>query len=90
MPVVERQDIVLNWNGSPTLEIETIDIAITKFCYVYESFALAEGENDSLEAWRRDNQQYYERNDGFSFDMLLVCERFNLIEELNSICKCNS
>lgn len=83
MPVLGRQDIVLNWDGSPALVIETINIAIIKFIDVEEAFALAEGENDSLAGWQLDHQAYFERNGGFSPEMLLVCERFSLIEGFN-------
>ena len=81
MPVVGRQDIALNWNGSPALVIETVDIVTTKFSDVDEAFALAEGENESLEGWQHDHRQYFERNGGFNSDLLLVCERFKLIED---------
>ncbi len=83
MPVVGRQDIALNWNGSPAFVIETVELAITKYCDVDESFALAEGENDSLEGWQHDHRLYFERNGGFGSEMLLVCERFKLIEDFN-------
>ncbi len=83
MPVLGRQDIVLNWDGSPALVIETINIAIIKFIDVEEAFALAEGENDSLAGWQHDHRAYFERNSGFSPEMLLVCERFRLIDNFN-------
>lgn len=82
MPVVGRQDIALNWDGSPALVIETIEVTIMRFCDVGEHFALAEGENDSLEGWQHDHREYFERNGGFSPDMLLVCERFRLVEDI--------
>lgn len=80
LPVIGRRDIALEWNGAPALVIETTDVALRRFDDVDESFALAEGENDSLEAWRRDHRAYFERNGGFAPDMLLVCERFRLVE----------
>ena len=48
LPVVGRKDIVLNWDGSPALVIETLSVAFKKYCEVDEDFALAEGENDGL------------------------------------------
>ncbi|NSX55876.1 ASCH domain-containing protein [Parasulfitobacter algicola] len=84
MPVVGRQDIALEWDGAPALVIETVDVTITRFCDVTADFALAEGENDSLDGWRRDHQTYFERNGGFAPDMELVCERFKLIEDLKN------
>ena len=79
MPVVGRRDVALNWDGSPALLVETIEVRQMRFCDVDESFALAEGENDDLEGWRRDHQRYFERNGGFDPKMLVVCERFKLV-----------
>ena len=43
--------------------------------------ALAEGEGD-FEEWKRGHIAYFTRNGGYDPDMLLVCERFRLIEVL--------
>jgi uncharacterized protein YhfF len=80
MPVVGRRDIALNWDGTPALVIETVAVSVQRLCDVDEAFALAEGENESLEGWRADHQRYFERNGGFSPTMELVCERFRLVE----------
>ena len=82
MPQVGRQDIALNWDGTPALLIETTEVTTRRFCDVDESFALAEGENDSLDGWAADHRAYFERNGGWQPDMLLVCERFRLIKVL--------
>jgi uncharacterized protein YhfF len=84
MPVVGRRDRALNWNGTPALLLETMEVFQMRFCDVDESFALAEGENDDLEGWRRDHQQYFERNGGFVSEMVLVCERFKLVRDYES------
>jgi len=83
-PVVGRRDVALNWDGSPALIIETLSVTTARFCDVDESFALAEGENDSLDGWRRDHQRYFERNGGFDPEMMLVCERFKLIRDFEA------
>jgi len=80
LPVVGRRDIALNWDGTPALVIETVEVTQRRFCDVDEDFALDEGENDNLEGWRRDHQRYFERIGGFDDEMLLVCERFKLVE----------
>lgn len=64
MPVVGRRDIALEWGGSPALAIETLVVRICRFSEVEEAFALAEGENDSLDGWSRDHHMYFERNGG--------------------------
>ncbi len=84
MPIVGRRDVALNWDGTPALLIETLEVTQMRFCNVDESFALAEGENEDLEGWRRDHQEYFERTCGFDRDMMLVCERFRLIHDYES------
>jgi uncharacterized protein YhfF len=59
MPVVGRQDIALNWDGTPALILQTLEVSQLRFCDVDESFALAEGENDDLDGWRRDHQHIF-------------------------------
>ncbi len=84
IPVVGRRDVALNWDGTPALLIETLEVTQMRFCDVDECFALAEGENDDLEGWRRDHQEYFERNGGFDKEMTLVCERFRLVHDYES------
>lgn len=81
MPVVGRRDVALNWDDTPALLIETLEVTQMRFCDVDESFALSEGENDDLDGWRRDHQKYFERTGGFDPEMMLVCERFRLVHE---------
>ncbi len=82
MPQVGRRDIALDWDGDPALVIETTEVTIRLFSEVDERFALAEGENTDLDAWRQDHRTYFERTGGFSPDMRLVCERFRVVEDL--------
>lgn len=81
-PEVGRKDMALNWDGTPAIIIKTVEVTQRRFCDVDESFALAEGENEDLQGWRRDHQIFFERNGGFDEKMLLVCERFELVHDL--------
>jgi uncharacterized protein YhfF len=81
MPVVGRQDIALNWDGTPALLIETIEVTLRRFCDVDADFALAEGEDDSLSGWQAGHRVYFERNGGWEPEMMLVCERFRLVRD---------
>lgn len=81
MPEVGCRDIALDWDGRPALLIETLEVSILSFCDVSEEFALAEAEGD-FEAWRRGHEAYFARNGGFDPQMMLVCERFRLVEVL--------
>jgi len=83
MPVVGRRDIALNWDGTPALVIETAAVSVERLCDVNEAFALAEGENETLQGWREDHQRYFERNGGYCATMKLVCERFRLVEVID-------
>ena len=83
MPVVGRCDIAMNWGGSPALVIRTTDVQQVRFCDVTEEMALAEGEDDDLAGWQAGHRAYFERNGGWSPDMMLVFERFELVEDLD-------
>ena len=80
-PQVGRRDIALEWDDAPALVIETTSLEEYAFMDVPEAFALAEGENDDLAGWRRDHQWWFEKTCGFSPDMILVCERFRVVED---------
>lgn len=82
LPVVGGTCVALDWDGSPALVIETTDVAIVRFREVETDFALAEGEDEALEGWQQGHKRFFERNGGFDPDMLLVCERFRLVEDL--------
>jgi len=83
MPQVGRQDIALNWDATPALLIETVEVTTRRLCDVEESFALAEGENETRDGWAADHRAYFERNGGWDAEMLLVCERFRLVRVLD-------
>lgn len=84
MPEVGRIDIVLNWDDTPAMAIRTASLEQKRFSDVTADFALAEGENETLEGWQSDHQEYFERNGGFDPSMLLLCERFELIEDFEA------
>ena len=83
MPVVGRCDIAMNWGGSPALVIRTLKVQQVRFCDVTEEMALAEGENTDLAGWRHDHEAYFRRNGGFSPEMMLVFEHFEMVEDLD-------
>ncbi len=85
LPVVGRTDIALNWDGTPALAIETTEVSVVRFCDVAESFALAEGENDTLAGWQDVHSAFFGRNGGFDAEMKLVCERFKLVADYVAI-----
>ena len=73
--------IVLDGRGNPRCVIETTEITYRRFGEVDAAFAHDEGEGDrSLAYWRSAHRQYFGRLGKFSDDMMLMCERFRLIE----------
>lgn len=85
LPVVGRRDIALNWNGTPALAIETVEVSVRRFCDVDADFALAEGEDESLSGWQAGHRAYFERNGGWSAEMELVCERFEVVSDFEKL-----
>ncbi len=79
LPVVGRRDIALHWDGSPACVIETQKVVTCRFSDVTEPMALAEGENPNRAGWAADHRAYFERNGGFTEDMMVVWERFRVI-----------
>ena len=83
MPVPGRCDIAMTWGGSPALVIRTLSVERVRFCDVTEEMALAEGEDDDLAGWQAGHRAYFERNGGWAPDMMLVFERFEMVEDLD-------
>lgn len=86
LPKVDDYSIVLNSKDQPVCIIRTTEVNITPMNEVPEEFAYAEGEGDrSYKYWRDVHVEFFtsalkEVGLAFSEDMLLVCERFELID----------
>jgi uncharacterized protein YhfF len=73
--------IVLDGRGESRCVIETIEVAYRRFPEVDAAFAYEEGEGDrSLDYWRQAHRTYFSRQGKFREDMMLMCERFRLVE----------
>ncbi len=84
VPEVGRRDVVLDGQGRRRAVIETVEAIQRRFDEVDAAFARDEGEGDlSYAYWREGHEAYFARNGGFSPDMILVCERFRLVEVLD-------
>lgn len=81
LPRPGGRDIALDWDGRPALVIETQSVHLCRFREVEEAFALAEGEDSSLADWRDGHARYFARNGGFDPEIMLVCERFRMVED---------
>ena len=73
--------IVRDGGGTPRCVIETLEVSYRRFGEVDAAFAFEEGEGDrSLAFWRQAHRNYFGRLGRFSEDMMLMCERFRLVE----------
>ena len=73
--------IVLDGRGMPRCVIETTEVSFRRFGDVDATFAHDEGEGDrSLAYWRDAHRGYFGRLGKFREDMMLMCERFRLVE----------
>jgi uncharacterized protein YhfF len=73
--------IVLDGRGAPRCVIESMEVTFRRFGEVDAAFAYEEGEGDrSLAYWRDAHRRYFGRQGKFSEDMMLMCERFRLVE----------
>ncbi|MBY0596532.1 ASCH domain-containing protein [Bacillus bingmayongensis] len=86
LPRVNDYSIILNIHDEPVAIIKTIEVTVTPMNEVSEEFAIAEGEGDrTYDYWRKVHIKFFTEElhkigREFSEDMLLVCERFELID----------
>jgi uncharacterized protein YhfF len=73
--------VVLDGSGTPRCVIESVEVSYRRYNEVDAAFAHDEGEGDrSLAYWRDAHRRYFGRMGRFSEDMMLMCERFRLVE----------
>ncbi|WP_243387419.1 ASCH domain-containing protein [Bacillus kexueae] len=86
LPTTGEYNIILNSQDEPVAIIRTTDVQILPMNEVPEEFAIAEGEGDrTYEYWYTSHKEFFtiELNKvgkTFSDDMLVVCERFELVD----------
>jgi uncharacterized protein YhfF len=85
VPVVGEYSVVTDYAGNAVCIIRTTQVDVVPFRSVGAEFAAAEGEGDgSLAYWRDAHIRYFTRElagygHEFSEDILVVCERFELV-----------
>jgi uncharacterized protein YhfF len=85
IPATGERSIVLDGANRPRCVVETTEVNVKRFDTVDAQFARDEGEGDqSYTYWRETHETYFRRQGQFSEDMLVVCERFRVIEKLES------
>jgi uncharacterized protein YhfF len=72
--------VVLDGSGRPRAVLRTVELRKRRFDEVEASFAFDEGEGDrSLDYWRAAHQCYFTRLKLYEPQMMLWCERFELV-----------
>jgi uncharacterized protein YhfF len=72
--------VVLDSTSRPRAVVQTLELTQRRFDEVDGSFAFDEGEGDrSLAFWRDAHQSYFTRLKLYQPDMMLWCERFDLV-----------
>ena len=75
--------VILNGSGIPKAVVRTIELTQRRFNDVDAAFAFDEGEGDrSLEYWRDEHIRFFTRQGCYAPDMMLWCERFELVERI--------
>jgi uncharacterized protein YhfF len=83
IPTPGERWIVLDGRDEPRCVIESTEVSYRRYNEVDASFAHDEGEGDrSLAYWRDAHRNYFGRQGKFSEDMMLMCERFRLVDIL--------
>lgn len=84
MPKTDDYFIIMNSEEYPVAIIKTVEVSLIPMDKVTEEFAVAEGDG-SYENWKSLHKRVFTnelKKVGleFSEDMILVCERFTLID----------
>ena len=86
IPAVWGYSIILDSEDEPVAIIQTVDVQVMPMNEVTAEFAAAEGEGDlSYEYWWNGHKKFFteemaEYGKEFLEDMLVVCERFQLVD----------
>lgn len=80
-PLPGGYNIILDGEKKPLCVVRRTGLFLTRFDRVTPEMAMMEGEGDlSLEYWQREHQRFFQRNGGFSPEMELIFETFQLVE----------
>ena len=89
LPTPEDYNVILNSDDKPVAITKTLEVTITPMNEVSEEFAIAEGEGDkTYRYWWNEHEKFFRKELNaigreFSEDLLLVCERFEVIHVKN-------
>ncbi len=86
LPKAGQYCVLTDWNENPCGIIEEVSVEILPYNQVPWSMAEKEGEDENLESWRRNHDEFFEEDAdimGYEFkpDMLVVFEEFRLVHK---------
>ena len=75
--------VALDGYDVPRAVLRTLELTKRRFYEIDEEFAFDEGEGDrSLRFWRDAHKRYFTRLGRYAPDMMLWCERFEVVERI--------
>lgn len=86
LPAVDDYSIILSSNDEPLAIIRTSQVDLMPMNEVPEEFAIAEGEGDrTYRYWKEAHERFFKKELSevgleYTEDMMLVCERFELVD----------
>ena len=80
LPCVGRVDIALDWEGRPVAAIRTLAVEHLPFDHMREDLVADQGEFRDLKHWRREYRAYLTRAGLFAPDVMMVMERYEVVE----------
>ena len=87
IPKAGDLSVITDWDGVPRCVVMTTAVRVMRYGDITFDIAKLEGEDDSLESWRRNHERFF-RAEGeelgytFSEDLKVVFEEFEVIEVL--------
>ena len=88
MPKVGELSVITDWDGNPRCVIKTTNIIILPYKDITFDLAKLEGEDDSLDSWRKNHEHFFKEEGlelGYEFNenMKVIFEEFEVVEIIN-------
>ena len=87
IPKAGDLSVITDWDGVPRCVVMTTAVRVMRYGDITFDIAKLEGEDDSLESWRRNHERFF-REEGkelgytFSEDLDVVFEEFEVVKVL--------
>lgn len=84
-PQIGDKSVITDWDGNPACLIRTNRVQTIPYCEIPFELARLEGEDDSLESWRRNHDAFFSAESAecgyrFTEDMPVVFEEFEVLK----------